>query len=249
MRHDRAHPRPHLRCGHPWYRRARLDGCPARSTNLTRPCSTLECPSSAPQVPLDCPWATQKSTSTTSLECPPMSTGTGGHSSKRKPHKLEVDPWSHGTTAPLAVVLMCGLLDLSRSRRGPTRLAASASPASASRRRVGQRTRAQHGPTVRRWLPRGDGASRPVDSEAEPCLLLGSLRLRAAGAARATAAGPPPLALVRRGRFAGGARPDSVALLAGHGARQARRSRKTAERRAAGLGRRLTRRLDRVGGS
>ena len=94
--------------------------------------------------------------------------------------------------------------------------------------RVGPRTRAVHGPTALRWWPRGGGASRSV--EAEPSLLLGW----AAGAARATGAA--------RGRRVGGS------SLAGHGARQAaRRARKTAERRAASLGRRL-RRLDRVGG-
>jgi hypothetical protein len=53
-----------------------------------------------------------------------------------------------------------------------------------------QRTRAQHGPTVLRWLPRGDGASRSV--EPEPYLLL----RRAARATRATGAA--------RGRFAEG---------------------------------------------
>ena len=42
--------------------------------------------------------------------------------------------------------------------------------------RVGQRTRAQHGPTVLLWVPRGDGASKSV--EPGPYLLLG----RAAGA-------------------------------------------------------------------
>ena len=56
--------------------------------------------------------------------------------------------------------------------------------------RVGPRTRAVHGPTARRWLPRGGRASRSV--EAEPSLLLE----RAAGAARATGAA--------RGRFAEG---------------------------------------------
>jgi hypothetical protein len=34
--------------------------------------------------------------------------------------------------------------------------------------RVGQRTRAQHGPTALRWLPRGDGASRSDEPE-PPC--------------------------------------------------------------------------------
>ncbi len=68
--------------------------------------------------------------------------------------------------------------------------------------RVGQRTRAQHGPTALRWWPRRDGASMSV--EAEPCLLLG-------GAARAgcqCATGPACGSLAEgwgcriRGRFA-----------------------------------------------
>ena len=92
--------------------------------------------------------------------------------------------------------------------------------------RVGQRTRAKHGPTVLRWLPRGDGESRSV-SRGEPCLLLGR-------AARATGAGARPLCRGPAG-FGG-------ASAAGHGARQAaRRARKTAVRRAASLGRRLLR--------
>ena len=94
--------------------------------------------------------------------------------------------------------------------------------------RVGQRTRAQHGPTALRWLPRGGRASTSV--EAEPCLLL----RRAAGAARPTGAA--------RGRFAEGPGRTATrgAFPAGYGVRQAaRRARKTAERRAASWGRRL----------
>jgi hypothetical protein len=64
--------------------------------------------------------------------------------------------------------------------------------------RVGQRTRAQHGPTVIRRMPRGGWASRSV--EAEPSLLLG----RAARAARATGAA--------RGRFVEGPGRDSGGL-------------------------------------
>ncbi len=50
---------------------------------------------------------------------------------------------------------MCGLLGLDRS--SPRRLSALGLGL-----RAGQRTRAQHGPTVLRRLPRGDGASRSV---------------------------------------------------------------------------------------
>ena len=60
---------------------------------------------------------------------------------------------------------MCGLLDLARSSpsRGPRRLSASALGLGLGLGlRVGQRTRAKHGPTVIRRLPRGDGASRSV---------------------------------------------------------------------------------------
>ena len=93
--------------------------------------------------------------------------------------------------------------------------------------RVGQRTRAQHGPTALRWWPRRDGASRSV--EVEPCLLLGE----GCPGWRCHWCGVPPLGGGVPAGFGG-------ALLAGHGARQAaRRARKTAERRAASLGRRL----------
>jgi hypothetical protein len=52
---------------------------------------------------------------------------------------------------------MCGLLDWARS--SPRRLSALGLGLGL---RVGQRTRAPHGPTVLRRLPRGDGASRSV---------------------------------------------------------------------------------------
>jgi len=91
---------------------------------------------------------------------------------------------------------------------------------------VGQRTRAQHGPTALRWWPRREGASRPV--EVEPCLLLG----RAARAGGATGAACR--------RLAGGFLPDSGALCSlGMAPGMRRGGRKTAERRAASLGRRL----------
>ncbi len=56
---------------------------------------------------------------------------------------------------PLAVQtqLMCGLLDLARSSHGPRRLCLGLGL------RVGPRTRAVHGLTARRWLPRGGRAS------------------------------------------------------------------------------------------
>ena len=99
---------------------------------------------------------------------------------------------------PLAVKTrsMCGSLVFARSSRGPRRASALCLCLGLGLR-VRQRTRAQHGPTVLRWLPRGGRASTSV--EVEPSLVLG----RAAGAA---------LPLVRRAAALRGGRLDSGGL-------------------------------------
>ena len=65
---------------------------------------------------------------------------------------------------------------MARSSRGPRRLSASASASALCLGlRVGQRSRALHGPAVLPLVTGGDGASRSV--ETEPCLLLARARL------------------------------------------------------------------------